>query len=66
MHTEPEAQNIALVLEPAMVEHLQALITGDDEFAQAFGLAVAPGYIEFDSALAYSLEQITSGGVEPE
>jgi RimJ/RimL family protein N-acetyltransferase len=55
----------AVVIEPATAEHLRALIAGPDAFAREFGLAVAEGYLEFEGALAYALEQITDGGVDP-
>ncbi len=55
----------ALVLMPATVPHLAALIDGDDHFERAFGIRVVPGYLDFEGALQHALGQITVGGVDP-
>ncbi len=55
----------ALVVTPATVAHLASLVDGDAQFERAFGITVVPGYIEFDGALQDSLDQITTGGVDP-
>jgi ribosomal-protein-alanine N-acetyltransferase len=54
-----------VIVQPATADHLQALIAGPDTFARDYGLTVAEDYLEFDGALAYSLDQITDGGVDP-
>ena len=55
----------ALVVTPATVAHLAALIDPDRQFERSFGITVAPGYLEFQGALQRSLDQITTGGVDP-
>jgi RimJ/RimL family protein N-acetyltransferase len=55
----------ALVVAPATVAHLAALIDGDRQFERYFGIKVVPGYLEFDGALRHALDQVTTGGVDP-
>src|SRR5690349_6774332 len=53
-----------VLLEPATADHVRALIAGDEVFAEQFGLAVAPGYMEFDGVLEKFLETL-DGGADP-
>ena len=48
-------------LEPATADHVRALIAGDDAFAEQFGLAVSPGYLEFDGVLEHFLTALDAG-----
>lgn len=59
------ARRRALVVQPATVAQLAALIDGEVLFERIFGVTVVPGYVEFEGALRHSLEQITTGGVDP-
>jgi [ribosomal protein S5]-alanine N-acetyltransferase len=56
---------LATAVEPATLEHVDALLAGDDVFAERFGLAVVPGYLEFPEALPATREGLL-GGLPPE
>jgi RimJ/RimL family protein N-acetyltransferase len=62
------SDDVRLEVVPATAEHLQALIDGDEAFAERFGWTVEPGYLgeEFAAALPHSIEAITTGGTPPE
>jgi RimJ/RimL family protein N-acetyltransferase len=48
-------------LEPATAEHVRALLAGDDAFREQFGIAVSPGYLEFDGVLEHFLTTLDAG-----
>jgi RimJ/RimL family protein N-acetyltransferase len=48
-------------LVPATADHVRALIAGDDAFTEQFGLAVSPGYLEFDGVLEHFLTGLDAG-----
>jgi ribosomal-protein-alanine N-acetyltransferase len=48
-------------IEPVTLEHVEALIAGDDVFATRFGIAVAPGYLDFPEALPRTRDELVQG-----
>ena len=48
-------------IEPVTVEHVEALIEGDDVFAGRFGMPVAPGYLDFPEALPRTRDELANG-----
>jgi len=48
-------------IEPVTLEHVEALIAGDDVFAARFGMPVAPGYLDFPEALPRTRDELTRG-----
>jgi [ribosomal protein S5]-alanine N-acetyltransferase len=56
---------LATAVEPATLEHVDALLAGDDVFADRFGLTVVPGYLEFPEAMPRTREAL-AGGMPPE
>ncbi len=43
------------------LEHVEALIAGDDVFAARFAMTVAPGYLDFPEALPRTRHELTRG-----
>ncbi len=56
---------MTLRVEPATAEHLRALLAEPGVFSDRYGLRVVEGYLEFDCALAHSLDRLTGEGVDP-
>jgi RimJ/RimL family protein N-acetyltransferase len=52
---------VSIVLRPATVAHIEALIAGDDVFADEFGLRVIPGYLAFPEALEHMRKGLAEG-----
>ena len=52
---------MSIVLRPATVAHIEALIAGDDVFADKFGLRVIPGYLAFPEALDPMRKDLAEG-----
>jgi len=52
---------MALTIEPARVDHLDALIAGDVVFEERFGLRVAERYLDFPEALEPSRQALIEG-----
>jgi ribosomal-protein-alanine N-acetyltransferase len=48
-------------IEPVTLEHVEALIAGDDVFATRFGITVAPGYLDFPEALPRTRDELANG-----
>jgi len=48
-------------IEPVSLEHVEALIEGDDVFAARFGMPVAPGYLDFPEALPRTRDELVHG-----
>jgi RimJ/RimL family protein N-acetyltransferase len=48
-------------IEPVSLEHVEALIAGDDVFAARFGMTVAPGYLDFPEALPRTRAELAGG-----
>jgi len=48
-------------IEPVSLEHVDALIAGDDVFAARFGMPVAPGYLDFPEALPRTRDELVRG-----
>jgi [ribosomal protein S5]-alanine N-acetyltransferase len=56
---------LATAIEPATLDHVDALLAGDAVFAERFGIAVAPGYLEFPEAMPRTRE-VLADGMPPE
>src|SRR5260370_2580476 len=56
-----EVSSLAILLRPATLAHIKALIAGNDIFAAQFGLRVIPGYLAFPEALEYTLKSLAEG-----
>ncbi|ASC70185.1 putative N-acetyltransferase YjdG [Halomicronema hongdechloris C2206] len=54
-----------LLVEPAAIQHLQALLLGPDALTHQFGLAIAPDINLSTTALAFSLRHLVEGKVWP-
>ncbi len=52
---------MAILLQPATLAHIEALIAGNDVFAAQFGLRVIPGYLAFPEALEYTRKSLGEG-----
>ena len=48
-------------IEPVSLEQVEALIAGDDVFSARFGMAVAPGYLDFPEALPRTRDELANG-----
>jgi ribosomal-protein-alanine N-acetyltransferase len=48
-------------IEPVTLEHVEALIAGDDAFTARFGMPVAPGYLDFPEALSRTRDELVNG-----
>jgi RimJ/RimL family protein N-acetyltransferase len=48
-------------IEAVTLEHTEALLAGDDVFTGRFGMAVAPGYLDFPEALARTRDELLKG-----
>ncbi len=46
---------------PATREQLETLLSGEAAFEREFGLGLAPGYVQHDGALEYSLDALRLG-----
>ena len=46
---------------PVTSEHVEALLEGDDVFAERFGLTVVPGYLDFPEALLATRDALRNG-----
>jgi [ribosomal protein S5]-alanine N-acetyltransferase len=53
--------NVEIV--PCSVEHLEKLIEGGDAFQEAYGFQVVDGYMPFQGALQYILNQVQSSQI---
>ena len=51
----------AVTVEAATAEHLRLLLDDVPGFEDSYNLRVAPGYLEFDGALASALEALDAG-----
>ena len=58
MDVDPSAST---VIEPVTPAHVDALLAGDEAFERAFGLTVAPGYLEFPEALGATRDALAAG-----
>jgi RimJ/RimL family protein N-acetyltransferase len=56
---------VALVVVPATIEHLDALIAGDEVFEEQFDLDVVPGYLDFPGVLEPTRRSLQAGA-DPE
>jgi len=54
-----------LLVEPAAIQHLQALLLGSEALMHQFGLAIAPDLNLSAEALAFSLKHLVEGKVWP-
>ena len=61
MHGVDPHHGAAVTVEAATPEHLRLLLDDVPGFEIAHDLRVAPGYLEFDGALAHSLAAIENG-----
>jgi hypothetical protein len=50
-----------ILLQPATLAHIEALIAGDEVFAAEFGLKVIPGYLAFPEALEHMRKGLAEG-----
>jgi len=48
-------------IEPVSLEHVEALLEGDDVFAARFGMPVAPGYLDVPEALRRTRDELANG-----
>jgi RimJ/RimL family protein N-acetyltransferase len=48
-------------IEAVSLAQVDALIEGDDVFAARFGMAVAPGYLDFPEALSRTRDELVNG-----
>ena len=48
---------------PCSIEHINKLIEGTDAFQAAYGLKVIDGYLPFEAALEYTLNQIKTSQI---
>ena len=48
-------------IQPVSLEQVEALLEGDDVFTERFGLAVAPGYLDFPEALPRTRDELANG-----
>lgn len=51
-------------LVPGSVKHLEKLVEGSDAFLEAYGLRVIDGYLPFEGALQYILNQMQAAKLE--
>ena len=61
MHGVDPHLSAAVTVEAATPEHLRLLLDDVPGFESAYDLRVAPGYLEFDGALAHSLAALENG-----
>jgi hypothetical protein len=52
---------LAILLQPATLAHIEALIASDEVFAAEFGLRVMRGYLAFPEALEYTCKGLAEG-----
>lgn len=61
MHGVDPHHGAAVTVEAVTPEHLRLLLDDVPGFESAYDLRVAPGYLEFDGALAHSLAALENG-----
>jgi RimJ/RimL family protein N-acetyltransferase len=48
-------------IQPVTLDQVEALLAGDEIFAERFGMPVAPGYLDFPEALPRTRDELRSG-----
>src|SRR4029079_1948783 len=48
-------------IEPVTLDHVDALLAGDDVFTDRFGMPVARGYLDFPEALPRTRDELVQG-----
>jgi RimJ/RimL family protein N-acetyltransferase len=48
-------------IQPVTLDHVDALLAGDDVFTDRFGMPVAPGYLDFPEALPRTRDELVNG-----